>query len=215
MEEEEGGEVKSLLAAVDTYEQEGHPHGKAYSLDARMLSLRCVLHLQLGDKDHRALGRTQALERASSLLGVFTTSMKEWIQSLREGKQLGKEKRGRPPCLHGISALSAKRVGKLRLWVLQRAGRQKGKPNLKVKDVVNHVRQQWRLKISKEDMRKLMKKMGFQWGKGRKKDIIMVVHEREDVMAARENFLEFLQQAELAGTVMLFGDGVTVLRTTT
>jgi hypothetical protein len=52
--------------------------------------------------------------------------------------------------------------------------------------------------------------MGFIWGQGMKKGIIMHVHERPDVVAYRRYFLEEIQRAERDEEVLVFGDGANV-----
>lgn len=210
MEGQQEGEQERLLQELAKISPEGHHPGAAYSLDAKVLTLRCVLLLEQGDKDHRPLGSSKALVRASSLLGVSASSMNTWMKELRGGV-LGEEvKRGRPFCPHHTEVLSARQVGRLRLWILERAGRQKGKPNLKLKDVVQYVAGAYKVRMSKSAMEKLMKEMGFSWGKGLKKGIIMSVHEREDVVAYRFQFLKQIQDAERDDKVMVFGDGANV-----
>ena len=59
-----------LLSQLQQVQPDGHPPGKAYSLDAQILTLHCYIHLLQGDKDHRQLSSGLVLDRTAALLGV-------------------------------------------------------------------------------------------------------------------------------------------------
>src|SRR6185312_7480122 len=104
MEEQGSVELGELLSQLQELEPEGHATGKDYPLNSRILTLRCVLNLEQGDKDHKMMGRTQAVARASSLLEVSPASIYNWLRALKEGVLGDDVMRGRPECIHHVQS---------------------------------------------------------------------------------------------------------------
>ena len=119
MEGQTEGEPAHLLAQLHQLEPEGHHPGKAYSQDAKILTLHCYLSLLQGDKDHRKLSSSHALDRTAALLGVAPRTISYWLESLQKGELAEEKQRGKPSCPHHTISFSAKQLGKLRQWILE------------------------------------------------------------------------------------------------
>ena len=163
----EGQQVERKLSTdelLDKLRALGAPEGGRYSLDSKVITLWMVLSLVQVDKDHRPFSVTTAMNRAVGLVPVSLRTMQFRTKELREGEgELGEgRKLGRPVCPHHSTLLSAKQIGKLRLWIWERRGQQKGQPNLKVKHIQHHLEQTWKIVMSKEAVKEMVVKMGFQ-----------------------------------------------------
>ncbi len=104
--------VQQLLLGLKEY---GHSPRTEYDLDAKVVTLKVVLHLQEGDKNHRQLTPHAAVQRASALTGVPERTIYSWMEALRAGKVEREEPRGRPGGVRHCASLSVEQVRLLRL----------------------------------------------------------------------------------------------------